>query len=264
MGLPAGAAREVVFRCITGGRTLELSQAMSNSPDRRPGDYPAKRQWQSAESAAAYRAARSPATSARYQQENAILTAWIADLDQGSLILDVPCGAGRFTQLIVDCGFDYLGADFSGAMAAEARRGTSSPRVKGFLSADAQHLPLDDNSVDCVVLWRLLHHIGDARIRQEILREAARVTRSRVLLSFHHPVSFTGMRLLLRQKLFGAPSKRHRVSHWRLEREARNCGLRMAATKSFWKYVSINWFACLVKSADACATGRPSLTAPPG
>lgn len=226
---------------------------MSNTLDSRPGDYPAKRQWQSAESAAAYRAVRGPAASARYHRENTILTGWIEDLQKGSLILDIPCGAGRFTQLIVDRGYNYVGADFSRAMAAEARQGTSSPRVKGFLSADAQHLPFDDNSFDCVVLWRLLHHIGSAQTRQEILREAARVTRSRVLISFHHPLSFTGTRLLIRQKFFNAPSKRHRVSHWRLEREAGNCGLRISATKSFWKYVSINWFACLVKLPEGHA-----------
>lgn len=251
------------FRCIGCYQSLELMDAVNKSPDLRPSDYPAKRQWQSAESAAAYRAVRSRATSARYNQENAILRGWIEDLKTGSLVLDVPCGAGRFTQLIVERGLDYIGADFSRAMAAEARQGTRSPRAKGFLSADAQHLPFNDNSVDCVILWRLLHHIGDARTRQEILREAARVTRSRVLISFHHPVSFTGVRLFLRQKLFAAPSKRHRVSHWRLEREARNCHLRISATKSFWKYVSINWFACLVKSADSGAAENQSFMGKP-
>ena len=55
-----------------------------------------------------------------------------------------------------------------------------------------------DRAFDCVIMWRFLHHIGSATTRQAILREAARVTRRKVLVSFHHPISFTHWRKLVR------------------------------------------------------------------
>jgi ubiquinone/menaquinone biosynthesis C-methylase UbiE len=120
--------------------------------------------------------------------------------------------------------------------------------VLGFINAEAEQIPLADNSVDCVIVWRLLHHIREPRIRQAMLREAARVTRHQVIVSFHHPLSFTAVRKACQRML----SRRHEgsgaISHWRLRREAEVCGLRLVETRSFRKYVSINWFARFIKS----------------
>jgi hypothetical protein len=73
------------------------------------------------------------------------------------------------------------------------------------------------------------------------------VSRRRVILSFHHPLSFTFIRKYLRRALLG---KGHgtEFTQWRLRREARECGLELIETRGFRKYVSINWFACLVKT----------------
>ena len=86
-------------------------------------------------------------------------------------------------------------------------------------------------------------------ITHTILREAARVTRHKVLVSFHHPLSFTYLRKLCQRILSGRSRGAGVVSHWRLKREAQQCGLRMVDTRSFKKYASINWFACLEKTA---------------
>ena len=117
----------------------------------------------------------------------------------------------------------------------------------GFINADTEHLPFRDRSVDCVIIWRLLHHLRNATIRQAMLREAARVTRAKVLVSFHHPFSFTHWRKVFQRAVLRRDLSGHAVSHWRLKREAEACGLRMTDVQGFRKYVSVNWFACFEK-----------------
>ena len=216
------------------------------SGDKAAGNYPAKRSWQSPERAAKYREARSRDQNPRFHLEEKFLTGWLSDLPRGALVLDCPCGAGRWVPMLKERGVRYLGADFSRSMIQAAQAaGAGSKSILGFINADAERLPLADNSVDCVILWRLLHHIRDERTRQNMLREAARVSRYKVLVSFHHPISFTFLRKFIQHGISGRHGQC--ITHWRLRREAQACGLEMAATAGFRKYVSINWFACLTK-----------------
>ena len=212
-----------------------------------PDVYKAKRDWQSPAAAAAYRQSRQPTKFKRYDLEDAIVSKWLDKLPAGGLVVDIPCGTGRLLPTITRCGLRYLGADVSQAMIGEARHEVNGSGVFGFVNADAEHIPLADNSVDCVIIWRLLHHIREPRVRQAMLREAARVSRQQVIVSFHHPLSFTSIRKACQRRLTGKNQGTGAITHWRLQREAQACGLRLIETRSFKKYVSINWFACLVK-----------------
>ena len=214
-----------------------------------PHDHPAKQAWQSPEQAALYRRSRDPAQFKRYHREEKIIGDWFEALPRNALVLDIPCGAGRLLPTITQRGFRYVGADFSLAMVNEARQETTNHQVVGFLRADAEHLPLADNSVDCVVIWRLFHHLSEPRVRETMLREAARVSRDRVLISFHHALSFTAFRKFVQRTLFGRKQHGRPITHWRLGREAQRSELRLLETRSFGKYVSINWFACMSKKA---------------
>lgn len=209
-----------------------------------------RRGWQSAKAAEAYRLSRSPQHDRRFAREEVILGSWLDALPTNSLVLDIPCGTGRWLPSIVRRGLRYLGADISPAMIAEAQReAQSQPHselIQGFHVADAEHLEFPDDSVDCVVIWRLLHHVRSPQVRQNILKGAARVTRSKVLISFHHAISFTNFRKAI-QRFFAGERASPAITHWQLKREAAVCGLFVAETKGFRKYVSINWFACLSK-----------------
>jgi hypothetical protein len=101
------------------------------------------------------------------------------------------------------------------------------------------------------VIWRLLHHIVDPAIRLQILGEAARVSRQKVLISFYHPVSFTALRLKIKNQFSQKKKLRGTFTHWRLKKDAEHCGLEISETKSYQKFVSINWFACLTKKMSA-------------
>lgn len=213
-------------------------------------EYRAKSNWQSVAKAAAYKKSRDPSRYKRTSREDLIMGAWLDDLTPGSTVLDCPCGTGRFIPLITGKGFHYTGADISDAMMEEARKIAPSAPIE-FVKADAEKLPFADNSFDCVIVWRLLQHIVDPVIRLQILREAARVSRRKVLISFYHPFSFTAFRLLIKNQFSQKKKQRGTFTHWQLKREAESCGLNVTETKSYQKFVSINWFACLTKTAHA-------------
>jgi ubiquinone/menaquinone biosynthesis C-methylase UbiE/uncharacterized protein YbaR (Trm112 family) len=212
-----------------------------------PHDDTAKQAWQSPEKAASYRRSRDPDHFGRYQLEDKIIGSWLDALPANAVVLDIPCGAGRLLPTILGREFRYVGADFSAAMIDEARKEAGDPQVMGFVRADAERMPLLDNSVDCVIIWRLFHHLAESRVREAMLREAARVSRNRVLISFHHALSFTAIRRSIQRSLFGRKHHGRPITHWRLSREASRSGLGLVETKSFGKYRSTNWFACFQK-----------------
>lgn len=103
-----------------------------------------------------------------------------------TLVLDLPCGAGRFWPLLAERpGRVIIGADNSAAMLDVARAAHPSSLVKRvrMLRTSAFDIELPDRSVDCIFSMRLMHHIRDAAHRLAMLREFHRVTRDTVILS---------------------------------------------------------------------------------
>jgi ubiquinone/menaquinone biosynthesis C-methylase UbiE len=102
------------------------------------------------------------------------------------LVLDLPCGAGRFWPLLAEKpNRVIIGADNSAAMVATACAMQPAEVVKRVrsLQTSAFAIDLPDNSVDSIFSMRLLHHIGEANDRAVLLKEFHRVTRDSVIVS---------------------------------------------------------------------------------
>lgn len=128
-------------------------------------------------------------------------------------VLDSPAGAGRLAATLTES-FDTrrIAADRAFAMLQESRRaGIDDPLVQ----ADAADLPFRDRSFDGVVVFRFLHHLDDEAART-VVREAARVTRSYLVISFFHPVSLHGLTRRLRERLSGRARTRFSLTHRKL------------------------------------------------
>jgi ubiquinone/menaquinone biosynthesis C-methylase UbiE len=100
---------------------------------------------------------------------------WL-NIPPGGTALDVGSGPGNVTASLARAagpGGLALGVDISKAMLARAVRAESGPQV-GFIRADAQRLPLRDNTVDAVVSLAVLQLIPDPAAA---LAEMARVLR---------------------------------------------------------------------------------------
>ena len=103
-------------------------------------------------------------------------TEWL-NIPAGGIALDVGCGPGNVTaSLARAAGPDglALGLDLSEAMLARAVRAEAGPQV-GFLRADAQLLPLRDETVDAAVSIAVLQLVPDPAAA---LAEMARVLRT--------------------------------------------------------------------------------------
>ncbi len=106
--------------------------------------------------------------------------------DDPTLVLDLPCGAGRFWPLLAEQpNRMIIGADNSAAMLDVARQAhppSLLARVRT-MQTSAFDIDLPDRSVDNIFSMRLMHHIGESGHRQAMLSEFHRVTRDTVILS---------------------------------------------------------------------------------
>ena len=102
-----------------------------------------------------------------------------AEIPKGSVVLDLGCGAGLDSLIAADrtgsqgC---VVGVDFSASMLSRARRSALEAGMGNvvFCQADAEKLPLSDESVG-IVLVNGIFNLNVAR--QSIFRELGRVVR---------------------------------------------------------------------------------------
>ena len=146
-------------------------------------------------------------------REQVLLRRMLSRLAPVESVLDCPCGAGRFLPGLLGQTRRLLAFDQSEAMVRWAQSSVSMAAV-----ADAARMPLRGGSVDVVVCMRLVHHCVDAEERVGILREAARVARRGVILSFADADTWRGSR---------ARSRRRPVSRQSLREQAERAGLRL-------------------------------------
>lgn len=101
-------------------------------------------------------------------------------------VLDLPCGAGRFWDLLTeDPERKLYAADNSEGMvavAAQMHPEAITQRFKLFHTS-AFSIDMDDASVDNIFSMRLLHHIGESADRLRIYKEYHRVTDDTVCVS---------------------------------------------------------------------------------
>ncbi|MGH3966933.1 MAG: class I SAM-dependent methyltransferase [Mycobacterium sp.] len=127
---------------------------------------------------------------------------WL-NIPPGGIALDVGSGPGTVTASLARAagpGGLALGVDISKPMLARAVRAESGPQV-GFLRADAQRLPLRDDTVDAVVSIAVLQLIPDP---VAALSEIARVLRPGGRLAVMVPTAGRAARLSRMLPITGA------------------------------------------------------------
>lgn len=150
-------------------------------------------------------------------------------------MLDIPCGTGRFTPDLARLGYNMIGADISVPMMSEAKKLHSGESLYGYVQADAENLPFPDNSLDCILSIRFMHHIDpDTRIR--ILRDMARVSCRWVIIDYRHRYSFRYRMRAVKLKLGITRRELPRVSHDELNHEFSAAGIDIVSVIPVGKY----------------------------
>ena len=140
-------------------------------------------------------------------------------------ILDLPCGTGRFTGALAREGYELIGSDISLEMLQKA---ASTPdgqhaTIRGYVQANAEHLPLRDASLDCVVCIRFMMHV-DPATRVRMLKEFHRVSRRWVVVDYRHKYTFRYVATHTVGKLGLGRTPLSRVSRKGLEQEFSDAG----------------------------------------
>ncbi|MEO4047633.1 class I SAM-dependent methyltransferase [Pseudomonas sp. CAU 1711] len=156
----------------------------------------------------------------------------LALVGEPGLVLDLPCGAGRFWPLLAEKpNRVIIGADNSPHMLALARAAQPAQVVARVrtLQTSAFAIDLPDGAVDSIFCMRLLHHVGDPRHRLALLRECARVTRDSLIVSLWVDGNFKAWRRKRLEQERGETGLQNRfvLPAARVEAEFAQAGLRV-------------------------------------
>jgi SAM-dependent methyltransferase len=180
-----------------------------------------------------------------YDKEQTLIGRWLRLCPPGAVVLDLPCGTGRFSELVPHCGHRLLRADLSFEMVSHAQKLGPNEHVLGNLCCDLALPPLAEGSVDIVMVWRLFHHCRSPEDREMVLRQARRLARRYVIISYYNRASVTYWAKQFMQTVFRrAPRGRGAIWTNELLRTAGRVGLVPVEVFHYRRGFSINSAAC--------------------
>src|SRR5262245_6386715 len=178
-----------------------------------------------------------------YFERRAIRRALAITHVHDATVLDVPCGAGRLTPLLLPVASRLVSCDYSPAMLDLFRRAWKKPCFVG----SAFDLPFADRAVDLVFSARLSHHIESEARRADYLREIMRISAAWVVVTIFDRDSLKNRLRELSRRFSGKRSK-HAFARADLERIARERGFTVAAGFPLSKLASGQVFYVLRRS----------------
>lgn len=118
---------------------------------------------------------------------------------KGAHILDLPCGSGRLTKILLSSGYNVTAADVSPVMLKIAERNINIYRFEEkiqsqevqFRMVDIRNTGFNDNEFDGVICYRLFHHFSDADTRKKAMAELQRISQGPVIISFFNSFSLS-------------------------------------------------------------------------
>ncbi|MFC1789469.1 class I SAM-dependent methyltransferase [Patescibacteria group bacterium] len=94
------------------------------------------------------------------------------DIQRGDKVLDLGCGNGRFSEVLVYKNAEYVGMDNSEKLIEIAQK--RYPQTK-FIMSSVFNLPFSDNYFDKIFSFATLHHIPSKELREQFFKETKRV-----------------------------------------------------------------------------------------
>jgi ubiquinone/menaquinone biosynthesis C-methylase UbiE len=193
----------------------------------------ARAKFDSAQAAATYRSKFEGTRKDRWERE--CLRRGLEGVPPGSHVLDLPCGTGRMTTLLLELGHRVTAADFSEHMLAQARaRFAAEPPPAGaalrFVHADVMATPFRDGEFDAVACNRLFHHFFEPATRRRALTELARISRGPIVVSFFRTLALSALKFRVVHALRGdSPTDRVPIPLRAFREDLEACGLRVDA-----------------------------------
>ena len=143
-------------------------------------DFPAMNKYLGPR-AARYDETRAPKSTT--QRDQVTVEKYLAKLEFGESVLDIPAGTGRFIGLCIDHGLVYTGVDISQDMLEVASTKIPAGVTTAHLKvADARALPFGDDAFDYAIVVKFIKWLPTLEILIDVLREIGRVTRKEMFV----------------------------------------------------------------------------------
>jgi len=170
-------------------------------------------------------------------------------------VLDVPCGTGRITRVLLEEGLSVTGADISCEMMAIAEKkcAAHADRLQ-FQRLDLDAVDLPENQYDLVSCVRMLHHL-DAVTRRAIFGALAKLSRRYVLVNVSLSTPFYRWRRRMKRRL-GQGVSRESMTWNQILDEVSSAGLQIVAKRFVARWLSEDLILLLEKEPSHDASHR--------
>jgi SAM-dependent methyltransferase len=187
-----------------------------------------------------------------HRREARLLRKILRQIGDGPLlVLDVPCGYGRFSDLLLDKDFSLVSSDISFPMVKRAWEKSGHPYSR-FLSgvvADAkQGLPFREGAFSLLLSMRFFHHVHEKKEREYILKEFSRATSDWVILSYYQKNLFHILQRKLRRRIKRSRTRIKMIRRQELCKEAEGAGLKVVKISSLFRGIHAHQIALLKKT----------------
>ena len=191
-----------------------------------------RQEWQAEQVAAGYDQRRFTSLGGRLhnfleRDTFARLLGWADRRQKIQTVLDVACGTGRISEVLLESGYKVTCGDISESMMdmARARLNRFGSERLAFTKLDAFNLAFTDASFDCCTCARFFQHLTSVQ-RAQALSELARVSRRWVVANFMYTSTYYGIVRRVRKAL-RRYAPRQTASRAQIDTELGQAGLRI-------------------------------------
>jgi SAM-dependent methyltransferase len=186
-----------------------------------------------------------------HRREEKLLRKILRKIGDGPLlVLDVPCGYGRFSDLLLDKDFCLVSSDISFPMVKRAREKSGHPHSR-FLSgvvADAkQGLPFKKGAFSLLLSMRFFHHVHEKEEREFILKEFYQATSDWVILSYYQKNLLHNLQRRLRRKIKRSRTRIKMIPRKEFYKDVEGAGLRVVKISPLFRGIHAHHIALLKK-----------------
>ena len=169
--------------------------------------------------------------------------------DTSLLVLDVPCGYGRFSDLILEKDFSLVSSDISFYMVARTRENSRHLSLPLAVVADVKRgLPFKQGVFGLLFSIRFFHHVHEKQEREAILREFSRVTSQWTVLSYYRMNFLHSLQRKLRRKVKGSKTRIKMIPRKEFEGEVECAGYNIVRIYPLFRGIHSHHIALLRKS----------------
>lgn len=189
------------------------------------------------------------------QLEKKAIIKLINSVDNLDTVLDIPCGTGRITQLLLDLGYNVIGADVSKDMIKIAQKKLNNyDNLLDLYHCDLTNLPFENGKFDCITSIRLMGHVPQM-VRVKMLREMRRVVKKCMIVSYYNPYSLKGIYRGLRSRVIKPSTKWYPISFRKLKDEVKLANLQTYKMEHILDGIAETYIVLIGKENDPMLSG---------